>query len=496
MTYCGAIGSVNVLSFMSTDLFDESQENPFLLTAAKAEAPTKPSASPSRASFAPLAKPTSAELPLDDTPPPRPAFFGLSVKTETAGDAEPASPHQYSPGRTVQFSGASPLRSILKRQSSVDSTASTAASAADYHAAVLEQQQQQQFAPPLPYQYQPASAPEATEQPFLTTDSELHKLLYSLTRFGLASDTSASNPGSPPSPSKPRGVSFASGMQWQPPPPPQQQTADKKRRARSKRAASVKAASESGDHAAFAAAARARGSVTYATVKNLLRGGSGGRGASPSRTTPRSVPDFRRKSMGTVSSRLKRRQKFARPTILTDAYHRVCVPSSFPVLLPSHSTLTAFTFPLSCLPPSRSDMKLGTKPMSTAIKHLAFPCAWGEGIEDQPEADPGMPSPKGQLHRQSLVSLETLDKIGTRAACPVHLIDEAAPDFSHVRARVDSYNHLRSPSRSLRRPSAWLAACVVDTDDGHEEEETEDDALEYGEGFEQQPGGDDDDLRY
>jgi hypothetical protein len=145
-------------------------------------------------------------------------------------------------------------------------------------------------------------------------------------------------------------------------------------------------------------------------------------------------------------------------------------------------------------------MKLGTKPMSTAIKHLAFPSAWGDGVEDLPEADPGMPSPKGLLRRQSLVSLETLDKIGTRAACPVHLIDEAAPDFSHVRARVDSYNHLRSPSRCLRRPSAWLAACVVDSDadadDDHEEEEEGDDALEYGSGFEQQLGGDDGGLGY
>lgn len=129
-------------------------------------------------------------------------------------------------------------------------------------------------------------------------------------------------------------------------------------------------------------------------------------------------------------------------------------------------------------------MKLGTKPMSTAIKHLAFPDLW-EPVEDRAEADPGMPSPKGQLRRQSLVSLETLDKIGTRAACPVHMIDEAAPDFSHVRARVDSYNHVRSPSRVLRRPSAWLppSAVAAPDDEGEEDEEEEADELE------QQTGG-------
>lgn len=61
----------------------------------------------------------------------------------------------------------------------------------------------------------------------------------------------------------------------------------------------------------------------------------------------------------------------------------------------------------------------------------------------------------------SLVTLETLDKIGTRAACPVHLIEEAAPDYSQVRARVDSYNHIKSPKRGLRRPSAWLSPSAV-----------------------------------
>lgn len=100
-------------------------------------------------------------------------------------------------------------------------------------------------------------------------------------------------------------------------------------------------------------------------------------------------------------------------------------------------------------------MKLGTKPMPTVVKHVAFPYTWQES--DGAEADPGMPSPKGMLRRDSQIMLETLDKIGTRAACPVHLIHEDAPDYSNVRARVDSYMPM-SPKRGVRRPSAWLTA--------------------------------------
>jgi hypothetical protein len=107
-------------------------------------------------------------------------------------------------------------------------------------------------------------------------------------------------------------------------------------------------------------------------------------------------------------------------------------------------------------------MKLGTRPLRVATKHIAFPEMWEDDIGDREEADPGMPSPKGQLKRGSFISLETLDKIGTRAACPVHLIDEEKPDYSRVSARVDSYNHVRSPKRGLRRPSTWLAGAALD----------------------------------
>lgn len=100
-------------------------------------------------------------------------------------------------------------------------------------------------------------------------------------------------------------------------------------------------------------------------------------------------------------------------------------------------------------------MKLGTKPMPVKVKYLAFPELHDlEAAEG--EADPGMPSPKGQLRASSLVMLDTLDKIGTRAACPVHLIAEESPDYTNVAARVDSHNHIVRVKQGLRRPSAWI----------------------------------------
>lgn len=93
--------------------------------------------------------------------------------------------------------------------------------------------------------------------------------------------------------------------------------------------------------------------------------------------------------------------------------------------------------------------------MPVKVRHLAFPeSSEVKGVEV--EHDPGMPSPRGQLRHNSLVLLETLDRIGTRAACPVHLIDLEMPDYSNIPARVDSYNHMLKPKQGLRRPSAWL----------------------------------------
>ncbi|GLD99388.1 hypothetical protein PINS_up008107 [Pythium insidiosum] len=107
-------------------------------------------------------------------------------------------------------------------------------------------------------------------------------------------------------------------------------------------------------------------------------------------------------------------------------------------------------------------MKLGTSPMKPCIKHLAFPQLWSkEGADYADEADPGMPSPKGQMRRDTLITLETLDKIGTRHACPVHLIEEEMPDYSHVAPRVDAWNDYRKPKKVLRRPSTWLLGATA-----------------------------------
>ncbi|KAL3671684.1 hypothetical protein V7S43_003594 [Phytophthora oleae] len=397
MAYCGSVGSVNVLAIMSTDLFDESQENPFFLQ--------QRSPSPSKQNFDSARSPhmfnKGSELPLGDPSTGHNYRVpGASSPTKPSPHSQPASP-QYSPGRTVSFAAPnSSPRGILKRNSSYDSDLSTVSS-------VCDQQQPQQPMNPL------------------VTDSELHKLLYSLTRFGLANDAGAAN-----------GLSETNGQTDQPNSlwfrgasngasvaedhEKRDEVEDQRASRRSsKRKSSVLRQDPMG---------RSRGSVTFGTVKNLLRGGG-----PAGRTAMKTTPDVqRKKSMGTISSRLKINQKFVRPTILTDAYHRV------------------------------SDMKLGTRPLKVQEKHVAFPQRFEEDLCDREEPDSGMPSPKGQLKRDSFITLETLDKIGTRAACPVHLIDEEKPDYSRVSARVDSYNHVRSPKRGLRRPSTWLAGTALD----------------------------------
>ncbi|KAF4319717.1 hypothetical protein BBO99_00003501 [Phytophthora kernoviae] len=424
MAYCGSIGSVSVLAIMSTDLFDEAQENPFLLQRSPSPSKLKldSSRSPQRAGSV-FNK--GAELPLDDpsvaysyrapqgflgTSPFKPSPQTLSVSP------------QRSPSRTVSFASPSTPRSILKRQSSIDSDSSTVTSIRDQ-------------------QLQSADA--------MVTDSELHKLLYSLTRFGLANDAgdrTGANAITEPNaagytPRDQPTQSFGSNPLWFRGAPtdseafgsgpegsadysnervggaPARASAAKRRRSSKKSAMRQDPGSGS------------RGSVTFSTVKSLLRGG-GLAGRTAIKATPVTQ---RKKSMGTISSRLKINQKFVRPTILTDAYHRV------------------------------GEMKLGTRPIPARVKHIAFPQPWDtDNICDREETDAGMSSPKGTLKRNSFISLETLDKIGTRAACPVHLIDVEKPDYSQVSARVDSYNHVRSPKRGLRRPSTWLAGAALD----------------------------------
>ncbi|KAE8979736.1 hypothetical protein PR003_g25244 [Phytophthora rubi] len=404
---------------MSTDLFDESQENPFLLQQ-RSPSPSKHKLNSSRSPQRAVSFIKGGELPLGD---PSGAYgnrdqHGTTFQFKPSSQSAPVSP-QYSPGRTVSFAapGSAP-RGILKRLSSYESDASTVPSVRD---------QQQPMNP-------------------LVTDSELHKLLYSLNRFGLANDAGASN-GSGSSPqdlplgSNPlwfrgNGASNGESLESATEGPHSDDEFDERRASRATTAKRRRSSKKSGVLRQDPMG-RSRGSVTFATVKNLLRGGG-----LAGRTALKNTPEVqRKKSMGTISSRMKMKQKFVRPTIMTDAYHRV------------------------------SDMKLGTRPMSVCVKHVAFPEWWEDDLCDREEADPGMSPPKGQLKRNSFISLETLDKIGTRAACPVHLIDEEKPDYSRVSARVDSYNHIRSPKRGLRRPSTWLAGAALDARVAYYEEQ-------------------------
>lgn len=377
MTYCGAIGSVNVLEFMSTELFDESQENPFLLKApvhdAVAAAAMGASSSPQRRHSLVSAK-CAFELPLHDPQQQEASdyhhqhgYMNASSPTKVYHHQPQQQPQQYhqhqqhdlyyqsAPTSPVPAPPSSPSgrasvtfnlpKSILKRQSSYDSDSSTV--------------------PPSETDYVGVDVSE----------TELHKLLYSLARFSVASEASVADNMSPsPSPQPQRQYSISQPMSpnatlnstspWlkgsnAPPPSPMSSpskaghtTQDRtKPRSPSSSVKKSKARSKSADRGyetdpeTFATSdeyeseddgrgrmAHSRGSVSFETVKNLLRGG--GSGARASRIVKRSIPDLRRKSMGTVSSRLKRRQKFARPTILTDAYHRVYVPSSLVSCIP------------------------------------------------------------------------------------------------------------------------------------------------------------------
>lgn len=340
MTYCGAIGSVNVLAFMSTDLFDESQENPFLLQ----KPPTGTESPRSKALSPTMAKATTTsgfELPLEDVSSRSPSFSSSPTK---------ASPLAYSPGRTTTFNVATSPRSILKRQSSYASDASTTLSGRDLDSPTASK----------------VSGDVPTNEPFLPGDSELHKLLYSLTRFGLANGTDAAatqqqqqqqhqrqpsivfdgtmpSPAASPthqrqpsltfdtsaspasSPGKSRGVSFASSPHWfnrqaATAESPTERRPSRRRHTRSYSDGEDGYSGGESDGEYAQSPARSRGSVSFANVKNLLRGGG-----AAARTIVRSLPDHRRKSMGTVSSRAKCRTKFSAPTIHTEAHHRVYV---------------------------------------------------------------------------------------------------------------------------------------------------------------------------
>ncbi|DBA00009.1 TPA: hypothetical protein N0F65_002012 [Lagenidium giganteum] len=427
MAYCGAIGNVNVLEFMSTELFDESQENPFLLSSA--QSPSQPKWTGAQSTLKPALKVSVQARPEAELP--------LSDKVGTTHKVQFMSPHQvYKPVVAQQRMPTglpfTPIGSVPGMQPF----------AMAWQAA---RSPMQAAAPVSPMSQASTVASSVTSMmDHLSLDaheSEIHKLLYNLnTPYGQAvshpSPTGAPGYSAPPSPS---GFGH-SGSVWlrqpdevAPVSPVSSAAKAMKKKKRIQNAKRQKKQAKSTRQHQFESqdaienpesnprVVASRGSVTFATVKALLRGGGG----LTSRIVKRPEMDFRRKSMGTICSRMKRRQKFQRPTILTDAYHRV------------------------------SNMRLGTQPMKASIKHLRFPNTWKE-MDNLKEDDPGMPRLKGVMHRESLVTLETLDKIGTRAACPVHLIEEPSPDYSKVRSRVDSYNHLPRPKKVLRRPTAWL----------------------------------------
>lgn len=353
MTYCGAIGSVNVLEFMSTELFDESQENPFLLNTLSHEAAASPSTSPQHRHSLVAAK-CAFELPLHDPQHEASSYHQYPVDASSPSPLkmyQPQQQQQQQQSSYYQSAPTSPMpaptspsgcasvtfslpRSILKRQSSYDSDSSTL--------------------PP-------------SESDFVGVDvneTELHKLLYSLARFSVASEASVVSDMSPspqPQPQRQFSVSqpvspnptslnatslwFNTGNNAPPsspmrsPPRPHQGRAkpkspSKESSVRSKSAdrgnetdpetlATSDEYESDDDSRNRGRSARSRASVSFETVKNLLRGG--GSGSRASRIVKRTIPELRRKSMGTMSSRLKRRPKFERPTILTDAYHRVYV---------------------------------------------------------------------------------------------------------------------------------------------------------------------------
>ncbi|KAF0683278.1 Aste57867_24710 [Aphanomyces stellatus] len=108
-----------------------------------------------------------------------------------------------------------------------------------------------------------------------------------------------------------------------------------------------------------------------------------------------------------------------------------------------------------------SNMRLGTSPKKAKFKH-----------EDlitytRPNCRPRRQVAKaGEAlldRQQSFVSLEVMDNVGTRAACPVHLLTRASvADFSYVQGVVNSHNRRRRGRRGSRRstlvkrPSLWI----------------------------------------
>ncbi|ETW03126.1 hypothetical protein H310_05549 [Aphanomyces invadans] len=133
-----------------------------------------------------------------------------------------------------------------------------------------------------------------------------------------------------------------------------------------------------------------------------------------------------------------------------------------------------------------SNMRLGSSPKKCKVKHeelMTFmrpncrprrwvsktgqPCTY-LGRSLPPPSSPCAPVVANAVYglvlerQQSYVSLDVMDNIGTRAACPVHLLSEKPnSDFSHVPAVVNSHNRRRRRRSSrrpklMKRPSLWI----------------------------------------
>lgn len=488
MAYSGSIGSVNVLEFVSTDLFDESQENPYLLQQ-QGSARSSPVKS---ASGSPYASPTKkqqsvrfAELPLDDA-------LAHDSPRKSVSSAKSAS----SPPTRLSTVVIQPTPASITYTQQAPSLSASSASTVSLSPPPSPVASRPSVMISLPYElFQRGDANASTHhgQDTATLEqAELQKLLYSLSQLGIGhASTTAPVPGTPVAPPPSHRMSarfhdtsqqqsyeaamsaptspmpYSSAQPWllddellqntaplprtsahQPhqggtaslmfrslPTRQSRRASNRKSMKRFSSAPTSPVQSDDEDGAERCGVPTSpqpsRGSVTFLTVKNLLRGGG-----ALSRTVRYEQPQRRPTCMGTeltISSRLKMRQKFQRPTVITDAFHRV------------------------------SNMKLGTSPLKAKIKHIPFPHPWSTDDIDEhhDEADSSMPSPRGQLRRESLITLETLDKIGTRHACPVQLIEEPLPDFSTIQPRVDTWNTCQRPKQQLRRPSAWLLGATA-----------------------------------
>jgi hypothetical protein len=473
MEYSGAIGSVHVLDFGSKDLFDETQENPYLLgddyllTTIPFDIRNSPT---SNSSSIYTESPSQSELPLNDEAS---SYSFRDFNKSARAISTPEVPLM------MQQPQQQPYHSLPLGEAFSSAAANSSVTQSVNSMLTLNTQQP----PQMKRQVSTESDASTTVSYMDLYDSEIHKLLYSFNRFGLA-NKNESSPSLPDNNSQQQAYQqiaqnqeahslseYSSSSLWipapnkssvnhvnSPPPTPMNspsyrappQGRRRKKRCRKNRLHNSSRGIESSrckmNRDMGASMAVGRGSITFAAVQNCLRGGGC---ISRIVKRPNAIVEARRKSMGTISSHLKRRQKTikkkqdSKKCRLTEARNRV------------------------------SNMKLGTSPMKANIKHLAFPQTWTapmtrklqlRGKVEDDEDLPGSPSSgKHELRRDSLIQVETLDKIGTRAACPVHLIDAKLSDYSKVLPRVNTHNKLPTPDKTLRRPSAWILGAVANT---------------------------------